>query len=158
MAYDRTGTGPWGWVKSIGSASDPLDEFWLHQNGYLTQSVWFSKYPRSIRARDLLVYYAATHRVFPAIVEVVSNKVHDDDEGHPRYGKRWQWKMEVRTHVAMDLASAPTLGESSIDPLRLRRQSHILLTTEEFELLRELILGRATQHTALPKAPTQRAA
>jgi hypothetical protein len=138
MAYDRTNTGPWTWVKTVGSADQPLSQEWLGEREGLLTKVWFPKHPRSIRRGDLLVYYAATHGRLPAVVEVVSDEVH----GRPaHYSERWPWYMRVRPRLVIPyLDEAPMLGDVGLDPLRLRRQSHILLTDEEWERFRSAFL------------------
>lgn len=137
MSYDRRGTGRWAWLKSIGSAEEPLEDGWQEEWNYLLEAVWFPKHPRSIRSGDLLVYYAAGRRRLPAIVEVTGDEV-QESRGHPRYSKRWPWRMEVRPRlVAPDLERAPSLNDVDIDPLRVRRQSHILLDTEELDAVRK---------------------
>ena len=143
MAYDRTGTGRWTWVKTVGSADDPLFSDWLDARGYLLEWVWFPKHPRSLRAGDLLVYYAATRGVFPAVVELVSNEVHAQ-EAHPRHPARWPWRMAVRPRLVIPrLEDAPTISDVGLDSLRLRRQSHILLSDEEWERFRGVFLPPA---------------
>lgn len=150
MAYDRANTGPWTWVKIVGSADDPLKPEWLDEREGLLHSVWFPKHPRSIRRGDLLVYYAATHGRFPAVVEVVSDEVH----ARPAtYSERWPWYMQVRARLVIPhLDEAPTVGDVGLDPLRLRRQSHILLTDDEWERFRAAYLpphgGYATVEAA----------
>ena len=58
MAYDRAGTGPWAWLKSVGSADDPLNRDWREADAHLLPHCWFSKHPKSVRAGDAFVYYA----------------------------------------------------------------------------------------------------
>jgi hypothetical protein len=137
MAYDRTGTGPWAWLKSVGTQEDPLKADWRVADAHLLTSVWFSKHPRSIRGGDLLVYYAARHQVLPAIVEVVSDEVHDEG------GTRWKYRMDVRPIVTVGLRDAPALSETSVSPMSVRRQSHIFMTPREFQVIRVLILDAA---------------
>lgn len=140
MAYDRTGTGRWIWIKTIGAADDKLEPDWLEECEYLLESVWFPKHPRSIRAGDLLIYYAAGHGVFPAVMEVVSDEVREDVE-HPRRALRWPWRMSVRPVVVVPrLRDAPGLERVGLNPLRLRRQSHILLNEAEWEDFRGAFL------------------
>jgi hypothetical protein len=138
MAYNRANTGPWTWVKIVGSADDPLKPEWLIEREGLLRSVWFPKHPRSIRAGDLLVYYAATHGRFPAVVEVVSDKVYARPDTH---SERWPWYMRVRPRLVIPrLDESPTLADVGLDPLRLRRQSHILLADDEWERFRSRYL------------------
>lgn len=140
MAYDRAGTGRWIWIKTIGAANDKLEPNWLEDRADLLESVWFPKHPRSIRSGDLLVYYAAGRRVFPAVMEVTSDRV-DEDVEHPRRSQRWPWRMSVRPLVVVPaFADAPSLEQVGLDPLRLRRQSHILLDEVEWERFRDAFL------------------
>ena len=92
MAYERAGTGPWAWLKSVGTQEDRLPPSWPHGEKHLMDRVFFSKHPRSIRGGDLLVYYASGHQVLPAIFLVTSDEVHDEGEEVPR----WRYWIEVR--------------------------------------------------------------
>lgn len=143
MAYDRIGTGPWAWLKAVGSQQEPLEPDWRGRNAYLLTQCFFAKHPRSLRQGDLLVYYAARWGCCPALLELVSDEVDDDVRPHPTFGSRWRWKMAVRPIIALPLTTAPSLADAGIDPLRVRRQSHILLTRGEYETLRDLLLERA---------------
>lgn len=140
MAYDRAQTGPWAWIKTVGAANNRLTNDWLNTAGFLLQSVWFPKHPRSIKQGDFLVYYAAGEGVFPAVVEVVSDEV-TRDSGQSRDAQRWPWRMDVTPRAALPhLSDSPTLEQVGLNPLRLRRQSHILLTNEEWESARAAFL------------------
>ncbi|MFL5817731.1 MAG: hypothetical protein ACJ76L_09025 [Conexibacter sp.] len=143
MAYDRSRTGPWPWLKCVGSQDQPLRPDWRADDMHLLTHCWFAKHPRSLRAGDVLVYYAARWGVLPALIELVSDEVEDDLGGHHRDGRRWRWRMAVRPLVTLPLGVAPSLAEIGIDPLRVRRQSHILLTRTEYEAARNLVLERA---------------
>jgi len=138
MAYDRIGTGPWAWLKAVGTQEEPLGADWRLSDDHLLTRVWFSKHPRSIRRGDVFVYYAARHGVLPALAEVASDDVdHDPDES------RWKWSMTVRPIVTVGLREAPALAGTKIEPTRVRRQSHILLTPSEFQEVRSLIFEAA---------------
>lgn len=139
MAYDRTGTGPWGWLKSVGTQESPLKADWRVADAHLLTAVWFSKRPRSIRGGDLLAYYAARHQVLPAIVEIVSDEVHEED------GPRWKYRMEVRPILTVGLRDAPSLGDTTISSMSVRRQSHIFLTPRDFQVVRTLVLEAAAK-------------
>ena len=143
MAYDRAGTGPWAWLKAVGAAGSPLKRDWRAEDEHLLWYCWFSKHPRSLQEGDLLVYYAAQWMRLPAIMELISDEVLDDHAGHPVHGKRWRYKMEVRPLVVLPMGDAPTLDDVGIDPLRVRRQSHIKLTREEYLVARDLITAAA---------------
>lgn len=145
MSHDRAGTGRWVWVKTIGSADEPLAPSWLQARGYLLGTVWFPKHPRSLRANDLLVYYAAGRGVFPAVVELTSSDVHED-ASDSRHSARWPWSMSVRPRLVIpELVDCPTIADMGLDPLRLRRQSHILVTPEEWTTFRDVFLPVTTE-------------
>lgn len=154
MAYSRENTGRWAWLKSVGSSSDPLEDDWPEKRPYLLDSVWFPKHPRSIRRGDLLVYYAASRGMLPAVVEVLSDEVHEDYD-HPRYSERWPWRMTVKPLLLVPrLPDAPPLSAIGVDPLRVRRQSHILLRPDELAAARcafmPLIDGEAAIREGAP--------
>jgi hypothetical protein len=145
MAHDRIGTGPWAWLKAVGTQEDPLKADWRLQDAQLLDRVWFSKHPRSIRGGDLLVYYAARHGLLTAIGEVGSDDVVEDLEE-----ERWKWSMAVRPIVTVGLRQAPALSQTSIAPTRVRRQSHIKIEAGEYGEIRELLLAAAADSSHLP--------
>jgi hypothetical protein len=145
LAYKRTGGEPWAWLKSVGSQDDPLKVDWtVDRDDYLMKLVFFAKHPRSIREGDILVYYAARHGALVGLFRVIS-----DDVEHNPDRDRWQWTMEVRPVVTLPLRQAPTIYDTSIEPTRVRRQSHILLTEPEYSEIRDLIFDAAKEATAL---------
>lgn len=140
MTYDRLNTGPWAWLKSVGSADEPLEDLWLAERDYLLRFVWFPKHPRSLRGGDLLVYYAAGRGVLAGVVRLRSDEVQKAGD-HPRYSDRWPWRMEVEPLLVVpNLEDAPLLADTGIDSLRVRRQSHILLTEAEIEAVRRAFI------------------
>ena len=154
MSHDRSRTGPWAWLKGVGTQEDPLAPDWRAQNDYLLTRIWFSRYPRSIRGGDFLVYYAADWRSMPAIVQIASDDVFDEKEAHPKHGDRFRWGMHVRPIVAVDLQHAPTLQQSPIASSRVKRLSHLLLTPGEYATLRDQLLTAAANETAwTPRGP-----
>lgn len=150
MAYDRTSTGPWVWLKAVGTADDPLSANWPREDAHLLEHVWFPKRPRSLRADDLLVYYAAGLGVLPGIARLLTDEPVDEPESHPKYGARWPWKMGVEPIVTVSLEIAPTLAYVGIDPLRVRRQSHIRLEPHEVEVVRRRLAEAVWKAAELP--------
>lgn len=144
MAYERINTGTWAWLKSVGSADSPLHRDWRAKETHLQLKCWFSRHPRSLQAGDVLVYYAAKWGRLCGLMELMSDEVIDEEEGHPVDGKRWRYAMVVRPLILLDLPTAPTLADAKIDPLRVRRQSHIKLTSSEYTRLHGLLLSRAS--------------
>lgn len=143
MSYDRTNTGAWAWLKSVGAAESPLHRDWRAEETHLHQKCWFSKHPRSLQSGDLLIYYAAKWGRLCGLMELISDEVLQEEE-HPVNGKRWQYAMSVRPVIMLPLPTAPTLADAQIDPLRVRRQSHIKLTAGEYQHIRGLLLAHAT--------------
>lgn len=144
MAHDRAGTGRWAWLKGVGTAEAPLRPDWRLNDAHLLTNIWFTKYPRSVRAGDLLVYYAAKWQRLPAIVELASDDVLDDGGAHPVHGQRFRWKMHVRPIVAAGLDQAPHLRETDIASSRVKRLSHILLHPDEYSPIRQMLLDAAS--------------
>jgi hypothetical protein len=142
MAYDRAGTGPWGWLKAVGTGNEPLDPDWRAVDSHLLPHCWFTKRPRSLRAGDVLVYYAPWWGVVPALMELTSDEPEDVAE-HPHGPNRWRWRMDVRPIVTLPLNAAPSLSAIGIDSLRVRRQSHIRLTPAEYKRAADLIIAAA---------------
>lgn len=140
MAYVRTELEPLAWLKSVGHQEAPLRADWrlADPDKKLLNTVWFSKHPRSIRAGDMLVYYAARHGSLVAIAEVASDHVDEEPEV-----ERFRYSMSVRPIVTIGLREAPQLTETPISPLSVRRQSHIRMEPDAFEIARKLIFKAA---------------
>jgi hypothetical protein len=143
MAHDRAGTGPWAWLKAVGTGEEPLDRDWRAVDKHLLPHCWFTKRPRSLRAGDVLVYYAPKWGRLPALMQLLSDDAEDVAE-HPYGPQRWRWRMDVRPLVTLPLEVAPSLADVGVDSLRVRRQSHILLTTDEYTTARRLIVETAS--------------
>jgi hypothetical protein len=75
-------------------------------------------------------------------MQLVSDEAEDVAE-HPHGPQRWRWRMDVRPLVTLPMEAAPSLADIGVDPLRVRRQSHILLNDSEFESARALIVEAA---------------
>jgi hypothetical protein len=127
------------WLKSIGRGTEPVPEDWFmsdtREKSFLDR-VWFPKHPKSVRPGDLLVYYAAGRRCVCAVVIVDSEPKTDDADGTERSAsnrRRWRWWTSVKP-IAVIRADghAPDLEKLGFNPLRVRRQSHVRLTDEEF--------------------------
>jgi hypothetical protein len=147
MAHNRVGTSSWAWLKGVGTQEERLERDWRFRNDYLLTYIWFSKYPRSVRSGDLLVYYAVGWQVMPAIVQLVSDDVVDEKKEHPKHGERFRWSMRVRPVVTVDLDRAPRLQGSPIKSSRVKRLSHLLLRPEEYAPIQDMLLGAARDET-----------
>lgn len=151
MAHDRAGTGRWVWLKGVGTAEARLGPDWRLSDAHLLTNIWFTKYPRSVRAGDLLVYYAVRWQRLPAIMELASDEVLDDGGEHPIHGQRFRWKMRVRPVITVGLDRAPHLRETAIASSRVKRLSHIVLRSEEYSPIRRMLLDAASDETATPE-------
>jgi alkanesulfonate monooxygenase SsuD/methylene tetrahydromethanopterin reductase-like flavin-dependent oxidoreductase (luciferase family) len=148
MAHNRTGTGPWVWLKGVGTQEEPLSRDWRLQDDHLLRKIWFSRHPRSVRAGDLLVYYAVGWQALPAIVQVASDQVEDEREAHPTHGDRFRWAMRVRPILALDLDLAPRLAATRVASTRVRRLSHMLLNPSEYRSIHDLLTASIRAETA----------
>lgn len=128
-------------LKTIGHAGTPLPADWLADPDWQDRlaSVVFPKYPRSVTRGSRLVYYAAGRQRFCAVVEVVGDGPRDSGL------ERWPYEIAVRPLVAIPAdENAPSLRDVGFDPLRVRRQSHVRLTREEYaRIVKAIVAGAA---------------
>lgn len=133
-------------LKTFGSAGDSVPPNWLSRPDWNDRlgSVVFPKYPRSVDRGSRLVYYAAGRRRFCAVMEVTSDEA--TGTGH----ERWPWELQLRPLIAIPADDhAPSLADVGFDPLRVRRQSHVRLTEEEYTRIVDAILASAERSTRL---------
>jgi hypothetical protein len=83
----------------------------------------------------------------PAVVEVVSDDVVDEASGHPVHGQRFRWAMGVRPIISVDLQRAPRLHDSPIASTRVKRISHLLMSSAEYGAIREMLIVAATDES-----------
>src|SRR5207237_9104139 len=97
--------------------------------------------PRSVTRGSRLIYYGAGTRRFCAVLEVTSEGPEHTTEGD---ANRWPYQLSVRPLVAIPAdENAPTLEDVDVDPLRLRRQSPIRLTDEEYRRIADAVVAAA---------------
>lgn len=133
-------------IKTFGHAGTPVPANWMSLPRWQDRlkSVWFPKYPRSVVRGSRLVYYAAGRQLFCAVVEVIADAPSDTGDG------RWPYELAVRPLVAIAADHlAPSLSDVGVDPLRVRRQSHIRLTEKEYSRIVEGLLVAAAAATRL---------
>lgn len=134
---------PQYFIKAFGSAGNRVPANWLSDENWQDRlrSVVFPKYPRSVSQGSRLIYYAAGTRRFCAVLEVTSDGPEPTTEGDAR---RWPYQLSVRPLVVIPADEmAPTLEEVGVDPLRLRRQSHIRLTEAEYRRIAGAVVAAA---------------
>ncbi len=69
------------------------------------------------------------------------------DTGH----ERWPYELALRPLVAIPADdNAPSLAAVGFDPLRVRRQSHVRLTENEYTRIVDAIVAAAAATTRLP--------
>jgi len=142
-------------VKTFGHAGTPVPTNWMAMAPWQDRlaTVWFPKYPRSVSRGSRLVYYAAGRQRFCAVVEVIA------DEPTDTGNDRWPYQLAVRPFVAIAADDhAPSLADVGFDPLRVRRQSHIRLTEEEYDRIVEAIAAATAAVTRRPVASAAKAA
>lgn len=135
-------------LKTIGQAGSPVPSNWLAHQGWNHRlaSVVFPKYPRSVTRGSRLVYYAAGRQRFCAVLEVIA------DEPTPSGLERWPYELALRPLIAIPVDEyAPSLDDVDFDPLRVRRQSHVRLTDEEYTRIAKAIVAAAANSTRLPR-------
>jgi hypothetical protein len=121
------------WLKSIGSADDPLDPNWVDNAPQELTVVHYSKDPVGIGTGDLLVYYAAVHQKLVGIVEVFQKAEFDARL------KRWQHLTPVRARLIIkDMDRAPSIDVMNVDGKRPFRKTvqqldYAVLTDDEYQ-------------------------
>lgn len=128
------------WLKSIGSASDPMVEDYLTapwgKGGRLDllDEIRFAKNkrPSGINPGDHLVLYAAGHERIFGIATVLDGEPYE----HVVEGEeRWPWALRVEVPMLVGtLRIAPPLSSMKVGPLSVRQQSHISLDDEQYRL------------------------
>jgi len=106
------------WLKSVGSAEDPMALDWFESAPQELETIHFSKNPSGISVGDLLVYYAAGHQKLLGIVAVFMKPEFDAQL------KRWQHHCPVRPKLMIrDIDRAPDLDILNVPGKRDFRKS-----------------------------------
>lgn len=113
----------------------PRERRWVETYG----DVWnFRQRPRIVPGDRLVTYAVGSARTFGkgrvySLREATS-------EPHPGRHERWIWSVEMRCLAAVPLLSqSPTLDDIGVNPMSVRRHSHIRLTPEQGRRAEELI-------------------
>lgn len=141
---------PTAWLKSLGSAAQPLTADWTISRPDVLVNIGYPQRP-SIGLGDLLAAYAASHRVLPGLLIVTGNP-YLARAGEAYFDRDYPWRTYVRAlRIVPDLAEAPPLEALIVSRdlnLSVRQQSHIRLTEEEVDRLSGLF-GPLVVRTAL---------
>ena len=123
------------WLKSVGSASDPMVEGWVTSAPKELSHVHFSASGKpKVRVGDYLVYCTAMRQRIIGIAEVYMPPTNDGPE------ERWPWRCRVKPHLMLaTIEGAPsrdvlTETETEEGKLRLgvRQVSHVTLDQEQY--------------------------
>lgn len=119
------------WLKSIGASGDELKKYWLRSRGDLLDQIRFAKTkrPSGVARNDRLVLYAAGWERFFGVAIVTSLEPRED-----LGERRWPWVLDVAVPLVVPrLDLAPHLSEMDVATTSVRQQSHIALTSRQFE-------------------------
>ncbi len=133
-------------IKTIGQAGTPVPANWMSDPKWNDRlaSVVFPKYPRSVVRGSRLIYYAAGSRRFCAVLEVIA------DAPTESRSERWPYELALRPLVAIPVDEyAPSMEDMSFNPLRIRRQSHVRLTEDEYARIADGIVRAASESVRL---------
>lgn len=130
------------WLKALGHAGGPLPDAWLEDGAAVRlRRTGFPRRPR-IEPGDRLIYYAAVWRRVFAVVEVVGPAT--DEHPSPADPRRWAWSAAVEALLAIPrLANAPPVEAIGVAPRSMSQQSHIRLTSAQYERAVEAIASVA---------------
>lgn len=135
-------------LKAFGFSEKHVPADWMTDWSGALVCTGFPKKPKSVKKGDMIIYYAAGRRCVCGIFEVTTDG--GINGGIPDKGwsesdkKRWPWWVGLRTHMAIPADQyAPTLEDIGINPLSVRRQSHIFLTDLEYARAVEQLLSAA---------------
>jgi hypothetical protein len=139
------------WLKSIGVKGARVPHDWLDWRPLLLERALF-KSPPSMRQHDLLAYYAVGHKNICAVAEVTSQKAVEGDfpaqVATPEETKRLRWAITIRPRLVIrDLRSAPLLRDAGIAPVRMRQQSHIEVTEDEFLAIQQALVNAGAERS-----------
>jgi hypothetical protein len=130
------------WLKALGHARGPLPEAWLADERAPTRlaRTGFPRRPRMVPGDRLVLYASVWKRVF-AVVEVTGDP---SDATPPGPGAtrsaRWPWWVPIEPLVVVPhLENAPPVEAIGVPPRSMSQQSHIRLTSAQYDLAVEAI-------------------
>lgn len=131
------------WLKSFGTAEDPLDPEWLEPHADILTGFACPDVGRpSFEVGDQVVWYAAGHKVFFGLAVVTREA--EEEIVHEWQRDRWPWYVKTEARLLIpDLRIAPTLTDAKIWTLSVRSHSHIRLDGEQYWHAAMSLLGVA---------------
>lgn len=129
------------WIKSIGAAREPLGDQWLIERGdpdrrssRLAERVHFprNKRPIGINVGDYFLLYAVTDRGGRIVAAGVFRSDFYEEEAAERH-PAWPWRIDIEMLLSIWHAHrGPTIDAIDLDPVKMRRRSHLRLTEEQY--------------------------
>jgi hypothetical protein len=128
------------WIKSIGAAREPLGDEWLVERGAdressgLAERVHFprNKRPVGINVGDYFLLYAVTDRGGRIVGAGVFRSDFYEEEAAERH-QDWPWRIDIDLLISVWHAHrGPTIDAIDLDPVKMRRRSHLRLSEEQY--------------------------
>jgi hypothetical protein len=140
------------WIKSIGAARAPLKDQWLgeetRESGGLASSprlaerVHFprNKRPVGINIGDFFLLYGVTERGGRIIGAGIFKSHFYEEDKKKELALRteediaaWPWRIDIEMLISVWHAHrGPTIGAIGLDPVKMRRRSHLRLTERQY--------------------------
>jgi hypothetical protein len=140
------------WIKSIGAARSPLEDLWLREDKVehgglassprLAERVHFprSKRPVGIHVGDFFLLYGVTElggRIIGA--GIFKSRFYEANRSEELKLRSetdiaaWPWRIDIEMLISVWHAHrGPTIGAIDLDPVKMRRRSHLRLTEEQY--------------------------
>jgi hypothetical protein len=141
------------WIKSIGAARSPLEDEWLAKENVidgalaasprLAERVHFprNKRPVGIDIGDFFLLYGVTGRGGRIIGAGIFKSDFYEDDREKELNLRsaddivaWPWRIDIEMLLSIWHAhKGPTIDAIGVDPVKMRRRSHLRLTEEQYK-------------------------
>lgn len=140
------------WIKSIGASRAPLDDRWLRHelpvdgalaaSPRLAERVHFphNKRPVGIEIGDFFLLYGVTERGGRIIgAGIFKSGFYAEDRREELKLRsaediaQWPWRIDIEMLISVWHAhQGPTIDAIDLDPVKMRRRSHLRLTEEQY--------------------------
>lgn len=141
------------WIKSIGATRSPIDDKWLGQDNVVDGSIAAShrlaervhfprnKRPVGIDVDDFFLLYGVTGRGGRIIGAGIFKSNFYEDDREEELGLRsaddiaaWPWRIDIEMLLSIWHAhKGPKIDAIGLDPVKMRRRSHLRLTEEQYK-------------------------
>lgn len=129
------------WLKVVGGGlrGGPIPDDWRSwANGLMERASITSRRP-SMKAGDGIAYYAAGHKLVFAAGQIVS---HPYERSDSHEDANWPWRVDIRLDpnaTKRFVHEGVRLEEIGVDPKSVRQQSHIRITSHQYEKALQLL-------------------